>query len=87
MYLKHLLGNVQTDRRKSHKCPSLLSDGAYLEVLHCRNRDGSMPLGQDGKDEKTAPTEASGSMMARGREGKMEILGYASQENQHGFSL
>ena len=36
----------------------------------------SWPAGvaREGKDEKTAPTEAVGCMLAGGREGKMEIL-------------
>jgi len=36
----------------------------------------SWPAGvaRGGKDEKTVPTEATGSMLAGGREGKMEIL-------------
>jgi hypothetical protein len=36
----------------------------------------SWPAGvaRDGKDEKTAPTEAMGSILAGGREGEMEIL-------------
>jgi len=35
--------------------------------LACRSRSGW-------KDEKTAPPEATGSILVRGREGKMEIL-------------
>ncbi len=31
-------------------------------------------VGQDGKEEETATSEAAGSMLAGGREGKLEIL-------------
>ena len=47
LYLKHLLGNVQTDCCDRHEYPSLLSDGAYLELHRCKNRDGSTPLGHN----------------------------------------
>ena len=41
----------------------------------------SWPAGaaRDGTDERTAPTEASGSILAGGREGKMEILAEMSK--------
>ena len=75
VFADHVLGSPKKAGRKERDYPRHPDRaGPFLACpptpwlrRACRNRSGW-------KDEKTAPTEATGSILARGREGKAEIL-------------